>query len=212
MVDNSPLDRTRGAILGAILAGGAATRLGDAARGGDKCLIEIGGASLLAHVAARLRPQVAQIVLNANGDKARFVSYGLDVVRDTEPGQGPLGGVIAALAEAEHRGFAFCLTVPGDAPLLPLDLAARLHSTIGDDAPCAVATSAGQRQSVFALWRSSALGDLQQIYDGGTRALWRAQENLGAVAVPFETAAAFQGLNRPEDRTALATALIRAKA
>lgn len=197
--------------MAAILAGGAATRLGAAAQGGDKCLIEIGGASLLAHVVGRLRPQAAALLLSANGDAARFAGYGLDVIGDAEPGQGPLGGVIAALAQARQRGFAFCLTVPGDAPLLPPDLAARLHDAIGG-ASCAVATSAGRRQSVFVLWRAAALGELRQIYDGGTRALWRAQDALGAVAVPFETAEAFQGLNRPEDRTALATALIRAKA
>ena len=207
MVDNPHAQTT----LGAILAGGAAMRLGDAAQGGDKCLIEIGGASLLGHVATRLRPQVAALLLNANGDAARFAAYGLDVIGDAEPGQGPLGGVIATLGEAQRRGFAFCLTVPGDAPLLPFDLAARLQSGIGE-ASCAVATSGGRRQSVFALWRSAALGELQHVYDGGTRALWRAQDALGAIAVPFETATAFQGLNRPEDRTALATALIRAKA
>lgn len=206
MVDNPPA----GTTLGAILAGGAATRMGELARGGDKCLTEIGGAPLLAHVARRLRPQVAALLLNANGDPARFASFDLPVIGDDEPGEGPLGGVIAALGETQRRGFAFCLTVPGDAPLLPRDLAARLHGAIAD-APCAVAFSAGERQSVFALWPTSALGDLRRLYDGRTRALWRAQQALGAAEVAFADAAAFQGLNRPEDRAALAMALAKAK-
>ncbi len=207
MVDNAPLNI---GCLGVILAGGQAARLGDQARGGDKCLIEIGGAPLLAHVLARLRPQVAETVLSANGDPTRFQAYGVDVVADTEPGQGPLAGLIAGLAAAERRRLPFCLTVPGDAPLLPGDLAARLFAAIGDR-HCAVAMSGNQRQSVFALWRTAALPPLRDLYRDGTRALWRAQQALDAAEGLFssEDADSFVGLNRPEDRTALATALAR---
>ena len=90
MVDNALLNT---GCLGVILAGGQAARLGDEARGGDKCLIEIGGAPLLAHVLTRLRPQVAATVLSANGDPVRFKAYGVEVVADAEPGQGPLAGL-----------------------------------------------------------------------------------------------------------------------
>ncbi|MFN4283439.1 MAG: molybdenum cofactor guanylyltransferase MobA [Alphaproteobacteria bacterium] len=209
MVADSRTNSVPDTILGAILAGGAATRMGAAAPGGDKCLIEIGGAPLLVHARARLAPQVAETILSANGDPARFDAYGLDVIADETPGQGPLAGVIAALAEAARRGHSLCLTVPGDAPLLPRDLAARLHEALGE-ANCAVATSAGQRQSVFALWRVAALARLRGIYADGTRALWRAQEALSATQADFADADAFLGLNRPADRTALATALNRA--
>lgn len=209
MVADSRTNSPQNEMLGAILAGGAATRMADAAHGGDKCLIEIGGATLLSQVRARLAPQVVNTILNANGDPRRFAAYGLDVVADAEPGQGPLAGVIASLAEAERRGLRLCLTVPGDAPLLPRDLAARLGAALGG-ADCAVATCAGQRQSVFALWRVAALPRLRGIYAEGTRALWRAQEALGAAQADFAEADAFLGLNRPEDRTVLATALARA--
>ena len=208
MVDNSSQNS---GCLGVILAGGNALRLGDQARGGDKCLVDIGGAPLLAHVLARLSPQVAETVLSANGDPARFKAYGLEVVADAEPGQGPLAGLIAGLVEAERRGLSFCLTVPGDAPLLPHDLGARLLAVIGERL-CAVAMSGNQRQSVFALWRTAALIPLRDLYRDGTRALWRTQQALDAVEAAFapEEADAFAGLNRPEDRTALAIALARA--
>jgi len=208
MVDNlSPVP----SILGVIVAGGQATRLGDQGRGGDKCLIEVAGASLLAHVLARLAPQVAETMLSANGDAARFAAYNLPVIADAEPGQGPLAGVIAGLSAAEQSDWQFCLTVPGDAPLLPRDLATRLHAAIGNG-NCAVATCGGQRQSVFALWRTSALPRVRQLYVDGARALWRVQAALNAAEAPFTPAEAngFASLNRPEDRTALATALARA--
>ncbi len=42
--------------------------------GGDKCLRPLGGRPLLAHVIERARPQVAALVLNANGDPERFAT------------------------------------------------------------------------------------------------------------------------------------------
>ena len=42
--------------------------------GGDKCLRPLGGRPILAQVIERARPQVETLVLNANGDPARFAS------------------------------------------------------------------------------------------------------------------------------------------
>ena len=75
--------------MGVILAGGQATRMG----GGDKGLLQVGGQSLMAHVIARLGPQVDGLALNANGDPARFADLGLPVVADSVDGfAGPLAG------------------------------------------------------------------------------------------------------------------------
>ncbi|MDH5798741.1 MAG: NTP transferase domain-containing protein, partial [Paracoccaceae bacterium] len=61
--------------LGVILAGGLATRMG----GGDKSLLDLGGRSILEHVIERLRPQVEEIALSANGAPSRFENFGLSV-------------------------------------------------------------------------------------------------------------------------------------
>src|SRR5262245_1961092 len=88
-------------ILGVILAGGRATRMG----GGDKCLLELGGRPILAHVIERLAPQVAAMALNANGDPRRFAAFGLPVLADSVAGHaGPLAGVLAGLDWAAARG------------------------------------------------------------------------------------------------------------
>ena len=64
----------RGAqTFGLVLAGGLARRMG----GGDKALIRIGNQTILERALARLAPQVSGIVLNANGDPARFAASGL---------------------------------------------------------------------------------------------------------------------------------------
>ena len=67
--------------FGLVLAGGLARRMG----GGDKALIRIGNETILQRALARLAPQVSGIVLNANGDPARFASFGLPVVADSVP-------------------------------------------------------------------------------------------------------------------------------
>ncbi|MEJ1976743.1 MAG: NTP transferase domain-containing protein [Acetobacteraceae bacterium] len=64
-----------------VLAGGLGTRMG----GGDKALRRVGTATLLEHVLARLAGQASRIVLNANGDPARFAGFGLPVLADSVP-------------------------------------------------------------------------------------------------------------------------------
>src|SRR6202040_2467185 len=82
------------ATPGVLLAGGLARRMG----GGDKPMREIGGRTILARVIARLEPQCDGLILNANGDPARFESFGLPVIPDTvKDFPGPLAGILAAL-------------------------------------------------------------------------------------------------------------------
>src|SRR5258705_9542152 len=116
---------TDAAVTGVLLAGGRSRRMG----GGDKGLLALAGKPMLQHVIERLRPQVESIVINANGDPARFGAFGLPVIADTVAGfVGPLAGVLAgmrwSLAEVPERRF--IVTAPGDAPLLPLTLVASL--------------------------------------------------------------------------------------
>ena len=88
-------------VAGIVLAGGRATRMG----GGDKALRPLGGQPVLAHVIARLAPQVQALALSANGDPARFAAFGLPVLADSLPGfPGPLAGVLAGLDWAAGRG------------------------------------------------------------------------------------------------------------
>src|SRR5215467_1228658 len=112
-------------VLGLVLAGGLARRMG----GGDKARIRIGGKTILERVLARLKPQCTAIIINANGDPARFADTGLPVVADSVPDfAGPLAGVLAGLdwAAAQRGDLAEVVSVPGDCPFLPRDLVARL--------------------------------------------------------------------------------------
>jgi molybdopterin-guanine dinucleotide biosynthesis protein A len=140
--------------LAVILAGGLARRMG----GGDKPLRLLGGRPILAHVIARLAPQVAAMVINANGDPARFAPFGLPVIQDGVPGHpGPLAGVLSALdwAAAKRPDLPWVLSVTGDGPFLPRDLAEALHRARAAAAmplACARSAASGQRHPATSLW------------------------------------------------------------
>ena len=59
--------------LGLVLAGGLARRMG----GGDKARLRIGGTTILDRVLARIAPQCMGVIINANGDTARFAAFAL---------------------------------------------------------------------------------------------------------------------------------------
>jgi molybdenum cofactor guanylyltransferase len=145
-------DSKIGPILGVILAGGRAERMG----GGDKCLREVGGRTILARVIERVRPQVDALVLNANGDPARFASSGLPVAPDPIPDfSGPLAGVHAGLewSAANRPQVHYIVTVPADGPFVPCDLVERLAETlVAEDAELVTAASGVQTYPVIGLW------------------------------------------------------------
>src|ERR1700676_4658468 len=86
----TPYPAPRGLVVG----GGLARRMG----GGDKALLRIGEATILKRVLDRLTPQCSGLILNANGDPARFAFTRLPVVADDVPGfAGPLAGILAGL-------------------------------------------------------------------------------------------------------------------
>ena len=146
---------------GVLLAGGLSSRMG----GGDKPLRVIGGVSLLARAIAVLRPQCDPLVLNANGDAARFAEFGLPVVEDSVSGfAGPLAGILAGLDwTAVHRPDArWMLSVSADCPFLPEDLVARLHDALATDTRIAVASSGGEMHPVIALWDVTLRDDIRR--------------------------------------------------
>jgi len=196
----------RGDIAGVLLAGGLGRRLG-----GDKALVRLGGRPLVQHAAARLGPQVGMLVINANGDPARFAALGLPVVPDeTADFPGPLAGVLAALhwIARERPGTRAMASVSADAPFIPDDLVSRLDAALRADetARVAVAQSRGQRHHVIGLWRMEAASEIAAALKRGERRAETMVDRLGAVAVPFADAAVggravdpFFNVNTPQD-------------
>lgn len=190
-------------VAGVILAGGHSTRMG----GGDKCLLELDGRPLLDHVIERLRPQVEGLLLNANGDAARFSPWNLPVTADTIADAGPLGGIHAGLAWAAAHKFTHILTVAADTPFFPGTLADRfIHAEAGRGG-IALASSGGRVHPTFGLWPVSLGQDLGDFLTrNGSRSVRAfAEQKHGAIIVDFPVAGEldpFFNVNTPEELAA----------
>jgi molybdenum cofactor guanylyltransferase len=201
-------------VVGLLLAGGQSRRMG----GGDKALRLLGDATLLDRVIERLRPQVDGLVLNANGDPARFARFALPVVPDSIPGfAGPLAGVLAGLdwTASQRPDCPYVVSVATDAPFLPADLVARLAEGLqkaGGDLACAA--SGGRTHPVFGFWPVRLREDLRRaLVDEEIRKvdLFTARYRLAVVSFREVPVDPFFNANRPED-FAVAAALLRSSA
>jgi molybdopterin-guanine dinucleotide biosynthesis protein A len=179
--------------------------------GGDKGLRQLGGRTLLGRVIERLRPQVAALVINANGDPARLAGFGLPIVADSVPDfAGPLAGVLAGLdwTAAHHPELSHVASVATDAPFLPQDLVSRLAAALAETgAELACAASGGRTHPVFGLWPVQFKEELRgALTRDGIRKidLWTARHQL--VTVPFADRPVdpFFNANRPSDLEAAA--------
>src|SRR5207237_940216 len=173
--------------LGLILAGGLARRMG----GGDKARIKIGGVTILDRVLARMKPQCSALIINANGDPARFADTALPVVPDSVPDfAGPLAGILAGLdwAAAHAPQIEDLASVPGDCPFLPIDLIARLAAArAAAGAPLACARSGDWRHPVVGLWPVTLRDDLRHaLSDEGLHKIeaWTARHGVAIADWP----------------------------
>ena len=180
--------------------------------GGDKCLRMLGDRPMLAHVIARLRPQVGHMVINANGDPARFAMFGQPVVADTVPDfAGPLAGVLAGMrwARAHAPHARWIASAAADTPFFPRDLVARLLDVAEagtDAARIALAASDDGPQPVFGLWPIALADDLERALNAGTRKILAWTDTHDTALVTFEamhmgphSIDPFFNANRPED-------------
>lgn len=193
-------------IVGVLLAGGQSRRMG----GGDKGLLEIAGRPMLAHVMERFSGQVGDVVLNANGDPARFERFGLPVAADPIEGNvGPLAGVLAGMRWAVRNApdATHIATASTDAPLIPPDLVQRLSAALeGKAERIALANSDGFVHPVIGLWPVELADDLERAIKDGVRKVLHWTDRHGTVGVDFafvrvggKTIDPFFNANTPEE-------------
>jgi molybdopterin-guanine dinucleotide biosynthesis protein A len=191
-------------IAGVILAGGLSRRMG----GGDKCLLPLGGRPILAHVIARIAPQVDVLALNANGAAARFAEFGLPVLPDSVEGfAGPLAGVLAGMDWAAGQGADTIVTAAADTPFFPDTLVADLIAAAqAQDAPLAMAMTASpagglDRHPTFGLWPVVLREDLRAALAAGQRKIVAFTEPHGCARAIYANREPdpFFNVNTPED-------------
>lgn len=200
-------------VVGVLLAGGRSSRMG----GGDKCFRMLGGRTILARILDRLAPQVSDIIINANGDPARFETLGVPVVADSVVGYaGPLAGIHAGLewVKANRPGVTHAVTMAADTPYFPVDLVPRLLQASDDDSVLRIAKSEAGTHYVIGLWPVMLAGALKASLERGERRAGAWTQDHGAVEVSFPSVDVggcvidpFFNINAPED-LARAEALI----
>jgi molybdopterin-guanine dinucleotide biosynthesis protein A len=185
-----------------LLAGGLARRMG----GGDKPMRTIGARTILERVIARLAPQCDGLILNANGDPARFASFGLPVIADgVADFPGPLAGILAALdwMAANRPEVKRVLSAAADCPFLPRDLVARLEQARAtENAELAVAASGDQTHPVIGLWSVHLRNELRHaLVKEDIRKIdrWTARYPLATVTWPATPVDPFFNANTAED-------------
>lgn len=182
-------------ISGVILAGGKGRRMG----GVDKGLVAFLGKPMIEHVLQRLKPQVDEILINANRELAQYGDLGYPVIEDEIGGfAGPLAGLHKALQVSEH---AYVLSVPCDSPFLPHNLVERLmNGLVERDADLAVAKTGQQSHPVFCLCRRALLPNLDAYLQDGGRKFEAWYSTLEVAEVQFnDNAKAFANVNTPEE-------------
>ena len=187
-------------VTGIVLAGGMGRRMGQV----DKGLVELAGRPMVAHVLARLAPQVGAIVINANQNRERYAAFGHPVVADEVGGfAGPLAGLHAGMTQATTP---YVVTVPCDSPFLPADLVARLSAALAAQrAQLAVAYTGAQPHPVFALVARDVREHLAACLREGGRKIDAWYATLAVAAVPFDDeVAAFRNINTPAELAAAA--------
>lgn len=188
--------------------------------GGDKTLLPIAGKSMLSHILERLEPQLAEIAISANGDPERFSAFAKPVLHDDDQNNlaGPLAGILSGMRWANSLSPSKrLLTVAGDTPFVPNNLAAKLMAATNEHPQrIAVAASAGRRHPVVALWPVELASDLQHFMtDRSNLSIAGFQQQQDTVTVDFPLVAMATGnvdpffnVNSPEE-LAQAETLIR---
>ena len=190
-------------MIGGILAGGRASRMG----GGDKGQRHVGGVSILERVIAAMQVQCDHLVAGVGEGPAR---PGLPTASDSVGGGlGPVAGVLAILdwAAEHHPEAPFVVTVPTDAPFLPHDLVARLQDQrVADRADIVCARSGERLHPTVALWSVALRSDIRHaLVADGVRRLRDLLERhpFATVTWPCTPIDPFFNVNTPDD---LATA------
>lgn len=190
--------------VGLVLAGGLSRRMGE-----NKLLLRLGGQRLIDRAIIRLQAQCPHVLVNVN-EPLENLNPALSIPDDIPGHQGPLAGLAAGLAAARARfpDATHILTIAGDTPFFPADLAARLAAATTERNQITVAADMeGRWHPTVALWPLTIESDLRLfLADPGNRRVRSFVERHPHGAVSFPLIAGphgsiepFFNINTPED-------------
>lgn len=165
--------------------------------GTDKALLRVDGVAMARRVADALVAGGCVEVAAVGGDGEGLAALGLCVVPDVWPGEGPLGGVVAALRQWPDADAV--VVVACDLPRLTGRTVAALATALvaNPDAAAAVGVT-DRRQPMCSAWRPSAAVHLGDALERGERRLHTVLQQLRTVEVALP-ATELLNVNAPGD-------------
>jgi molybdopterin-guanine dinucleotide biosynthesis protein A len=157
--------KSEGGVGGYILVGGGSTRFGR-----DKALVEFSGRPMLTRMIELMQSAVGKVKLVALPGK--YEGYGVEIVADQWPGEGPLGGIITALEDAakSSRKVEWNLIVSCDMPFLTNEWLKFMCGRAAESlAQVVLPHSASGPEPLCACYRTDAAGALRAAFESGVR-------------------------------------------
>lgn len=170
---------------GLVLAGGASSRMGR-----DKALLPWNGGTLLDQAIAILADFGADPIL-VSGNRP-----GLESIPDQRPGQGPLGGLAAALSARPALAGRWLMVIPVDMPLLDMATLRRLGGAARENGVGAVHD---RHPLPLAVRADSELAEAVDAGLSGRASLAGLVDRLRLARVRPENMGALENVNRPGD-------------
>jgi molybdopterin-guanine dinucleotide biosynthesis protein A len=182
---------------GYVLVGGRSTRMGR-----DKALLRYRGGCLVESVAAAVASAAGGVTLI--GNPAIYTHLGFPVIPDRFPGEGPLTGILTALA---HSTADWNLVVACDMPEVTVATLSRLLDAAGEQAADVLvpAGPSGLLEPLCAVYHRRSYPALQAAFDKGVRKVTAAFEGMKTVVFHVTEAASFHNVNTPDDWAGYAT-------
>jgi molybdenum cofactor guanylyltransferase len=167
--------------------------------GSDKALLPFRGSPLGRSLASLVERAAGSAVLVGNPQLAPLVGY--PAIPDMYPGEGPLGGILTALA---HTGSDWNLVVACDMPGLSAEFLAGLLDAAGRSGADALVPAGlgGRLEPLCAVYHRRLQAPLGRAFARGVRKIMAALEEESGIALcrwPVAESGEFQNVNTPED-------------
>jgi molybdenum cofactor guanylyltransferase len=171
--------------------------------GRDKALVEVDGLPLVSRVVDAVRAAGAAPVAVVGHRAPHLLPSGLEVaiVADRHPGQGPVGGVVTALAWSPAP---VVLVLACDLPHLePADLV-RLCDAVDGAHPVAVIVGPHGREPLLGAWHRDSSAAVNAAFACGIRSMHDLlaclpRQSVPVADVPVADARSLHNVNRPAD-------------
>ena len=173
--------------------------------GRDKALIEVDGVALARRVADALVAGGCDEVLAVGGDAGALGALGLIPVADRWAGDGPLGGLATALAEASARGGDLLVLAPCDLLHPSSDAVGALLGAVSgsEEADAAAGEVDGRVEWILSAWRptSALVAAVSALVESGERRLDSVAAVARRVPCPGIDGRHLRDADRPSDLT-----------